>query len=306
MMQRAQRVRKMIMKPAFSISRAPFHLAVQAAVIAIACMASTVAAPQENGVLARVNGTDITSADLATASEMYAAQLGEMPEDAKRSMLVDALIELRLVADAAKAENVAETEAYKRQMAFFEAQTLRTIFMEGKVARQVTDAAVRKAYDDEAAKVQPVEEYRASHILLASLQDGNDAITALKSGKDFAELAKERSKDEASKDKGGDLGFMSSGQMIEEIDAAAALLKPGEFTNSPIKSAFGFHVIKLEERRERPAPAFETISGQIRASLEATASQQVLTDLRSKAKIEKFIPDVTPPPGNDGHNHQAE
>lgn len=296
----------MIMKPTFSISRAPFNLAVRAAVIAIACMASTVAAPQENGILARVNGTDITSADLATASEMYAAQLGEMPEDAKRSMLVDALIELRLVADAAKAENVAQTEAYKRQMVFFEAQTLRTIFVEGKVARQVTDAAVRKAYDDEAAKIQPVEEYRASHILLATLQDANDAVAALKSGKDFAVLAKERSKDEASKDKGGDLGFMSSGQMIEEIDAAAAMLKPGEFTNSPIKSAFGFHVIKLEERRRRPAPAFETISGQIRASLEATASQQVLTDLRSKAKIEKFIPDVTPPPGNDGHNHQAE
>ncbi|MFA6031350.1 MAG: peptidylprolyl isomerase [Myxococcota bacterium] len=296
----------MIMKPVFSKSCAPFHLAVRAAVIAVACMASTVAAPQENGILARVNGTDITSADLATASEMYAAQLGEMPEDAKRSMLVDALIELRLVADAAKAANVAETEAYKRQMAFFEAQTLRTIFMEGKVAAQVTDAAVRKAYDDEAAKVQPVQEYRASHILLATLQDGNDAIAALKGGKDFAELAKERSKDEASKDKGGDLGFMSSGQMIEEIDAAAALLKPGEITNSPIKSAFGFHVIKLEERRERPAPAFETISAQIRASLEAKASQQVLTDLRGKAKIEKFIPDVTPPPGNDGHNHQSE
>lgn len=286
--------------------RPPFRLATFAATIAIACLASTVAAPQESGALARVNGVDITSADLAVAAEMYSDQLGNMPEDARRSVLVDALIELRLVADAARAANVAETASFKRQLAFFEAQTLRTIFMEGKVAERVTDEAVRKAYDDQAAKIPPVEQYRASHILLANLQEGNDAIDALKNGRDFAELAKERSKDTASRDKGGDLGFMTSGQIIEEIDAAAALLKPGEFTMSPIKSAFGFHVIKLEERRNRPAPAFETISGQIRASLEATASQQMLADLRSKAKIEKLIPDVAPPPADDGHNHKTE
>ncbi|WP_157385549.1 peptidylprolyl isomerase [Mesorhizobium sp. STM 4661] len=287
-------------------ARAPFRLAACAATIAIACLASTAAAPQENAVLARVNGVDITGADLAVAAEMYSDQLGKMPEDARRSVLVDALIELRVVADAAKAANVAETDSFKRQLAFFEAQTLRTIFMDSKVAERVTDEAVRKSYDDQVVKIPPVEEYRLSHVLLATEQQGNDAVAALRSGKDFAELAREVSQDTASKANGGDLGFVSSGQTIAEIDSAAASLQQGEYTQSPVKSAFGFHVVKLDERRKRPAPAFETISGQIRESLEATASQQMLADLRSKAKIEKFVPDVTPPPVDDGHNQQAE
>lgn len=266
--------------------------ALRITVAVMACLASTVAAPQENGVLARVNGADITSADVAFASRMWGARLADMPEDAKRSVLVNALIEVRLAAQAARAAKIPESEAYKQQIAFLEAQTLRSVYVNGKIAEQVTDEAVRKAYDDQVAKIPAVEEYRASHILVTSLQDANDVIDALRDGKDFAQLAKERSLDEASRDKGGDLGFLGSGEMIEELEKAAASLKPGEYTAVPIKTAFGFHVVKLVERRPRPAPSYEDLSGQIRASLEANATRDVLEDLRAKAKVEKFIPDV--------------
>lgn len=266
--------------------------ALRIAVAVMACLATTVAAPQENGVLARVNGADITSADVAFASRMWGARLGDLPDDAKTSVLVNALIEVRLVAQAAKAANVPESEAYKQQIAFLEAQTLRSVYVDGKIAERVTDEAVRKAYDEQVAKIPAVEEYRASHILVASLQDANDVVGALKDGEDFAQLAKERSLDEVSREKGGDLGFIGSGEMIEEFEKAAASLKPGEYAAVPIKTAFGFHVVKLVERRPRPAPSYDDLSGQIRASLEASTTRDVLEDLRAKAKVEKFIPDV--------------
>ena len=259
---------------------------------------------QDSDVVARVNGRDITAADLAVAEEMYSQQLGSMPEDAKRSVLVNALIELRVIADAARDEGVADNAAYKRQIAFFEAQTLRSVFMDTEVAAAVTDEAVRAAYDEQAAKIPPVEEVRLRHILLATKEAADEVIKALQSGQDFAAIAIERSLDTTSKEKGGDLGFVVAGQTIAEVDAAAASLQPGQFTASAVQSPFGFHVVKVEERRQRPAPAFDTISDQIRQSLQAAEEKRIVDTLRANAKVEKLVPDVAPPAGaDDGHGH---
>ncbi|WP_235633466.1 peptidylprolyl isomerase [Aquibium oceanicum] len=109
--------------------------------------------------------------------------------------------------------------------------------------------------------------------------------------------------DEVSKIKGGDLGFVAEGQVVPEIDAAAAKLQPGEFTQSPVASAFGFHVVLVEETRNRPAPAFEAVAPQVRQALEATEERRIISELRAAAKVEKLVPDVAPPEGDDGHEH---
>jgi len=259
---------------------------------------------QDSDVVARVNGRDITAADLAVAEEMYSQQLGSMPEDAKRSVLVNALIELRVIADAARDEGVADNAQYKRQMAFFGAQTLRSVFMDTEVAAAVTDEAVRAAYDEQAAKIPPIEEVRLRHILLPTKEAADEVIKALQSGQDFAAIAIERSLDTTSKGKGGDLGFVVAGQTIAEVDAASASLQPGQFTAVAVQSPFGFHVVKVEERRQRPAPAFDTISDQIRQSLQAAEEKRIVDTLRANAKVEKLVPDVAPPAGaDDGHGH---
>lgn len=277
-----------------------------AVVLLAASMSASPASAQENKVVARVNGVEITAADVAVAAEMYANQLGSMPDDARLSLLVDELIALRLASEAAKAASIDNDPAYKRQIAFFESQTLRSVFLAGEVAKRVDDAAVRKAYDDQLARIPPVEELRLRHILLASEAEARDVITALEGGKDFAELAAERSADEASKAEGGDLGYLASGQSMAEIDAAAASLQPGTYAREPVKSAFGFHVLKLEERRTRPAPPFEALAGQIRASLEQAATQAIMAELRTGAAVEKLVPDVAPPAADDGHDHGSE
>lgn len=258
---------------------------------------------QDAGPVARVNGEEITAQDLELAKQMYAPQLGQMPEDAMRSVLADALIELKLVADAARKTDIANDDEYKKQMAFFEAQTLRSMYLEEQVAKNVTDAAVRAAYDQQIGSIPKVQERRLRHVLLGSESDAVAVIEALNSGTPFVELAKERSLDEASKASGGDLGFIADGQLMPEIEAAAAQLQPGKFTQAPVSSAFGFHVVMLEEVRDRPAPAFETVAPQIRQALEASEERRIIAQLREAANVEKLVPDVAPPEQDDGHQH---
>lgn len=273
------------------------------ALLAAGTSSISVAVAQDNDVVARINGSDITAAELAVASEMFADQLGDMPEDAKRSLLVDTLIDLRLFEAAGRSAGLAEAEAYKLQIAFFERQTLRAIYLEAEVAKLVTEAAVRQAYDTHIAALLPVEEVRLRHILVASEASAREVIVALQNGADFAELAKAQSIDQSSKEGGGDLGFIAAGQTIPELEAAAAALKPGEYSQVAVKTAFGFHVIKVEDRRQRPAPSFESLSPQIRAALEAAAGKRLLADLRADASIEKLVPDVAPPDAEANHDH---
>ena len=271
--------------------------------LTLAMAAGAPALAQNKNVVARVNGTEITTADVAFASEMYANQIGSMPDDARLSVIVDELIRLQIVSDAARAARVPDEDSYKRQIAFFEAQTLRSVFLDGEVAKRVDDAAVRKAYNLQVTKNPPTEEFRLRHILLETEAEARDAIIALEEGEDFAVVASERSKDEASKVNGGDLGYLVSGQTLVEIDTAAAELEPGQFTREPVVSAFGFHLLKLEERRTRPAPPYEALATQIRAALESAATRSIMTELRVAASVEKLVPDVSPPATDDGHGH---
>lgn len=257
----------------------------------------------QTDVLARVNGKEITQADIDFASKMYSAQLGTAPDDARRSMTLDPVIETRVIADRAKADGIDKSEEYRRQMAFFEGQVLRSIYMDRAVAAAVSDEAVTSAYEKQVAAVPPAKELRASHILFGSEIDAQDAIMALKRGEDFATLAKQLSRDEASKAAGGDLGFVAVGQGLPEIELAAAALQPGQYTQAPVKSAFGYHVVRLEEQRDRPAPTFEAVQAGIRQSLEAEEGQKIAANLLAKAAVEKFVPHTDPPQGgheNDG------
>ena len=272
-------------------------------VFAAAMMASPAILAQQEEIVARVDGQDITASELAVAEEMYAQQLGSMPDDARRSVLVDALIDLRIVANEARERGIAGEESFKRKMAFLEEQTLRSAFISEQISASVTEEAVRTAYEAQIARMPRVEETRIRHILLDSKEAAAAVIEALNTGEDFAVLARERSGDTVSKPKGGDLGFVAAGQSLPEIDAAAAKLQVDEYTAEPVRSSFGYHVLKVEERRQQPAPEFETVARQIRQSLQAAEQQRIIGELRAEAEVEKLVPDVTPPAADDGHDH---
>jgi len=279
-----------------------FALAASIGMLAMT-IASWPATAQDQGVVARIGDKEITEAELATAAAMYGDELAAMPEDAKRSVMVDALIDIELARTAGRAAGLDQTEEFRRQAAFLEGQALRAVFMEAEIAKRVDEAAVRKAYDAHIEAAQPVEEFRVRQILLGSEADAAAVIERLKAREDFTTVAKEGSLDEASKTSGGDLGFMAKGTSLPEIEEAIAGLSPGEFADKPVQTAFGYHVVQLEEVRNQPSPTFDALAPQIRQMLEAQAAQQIIADLRSSTKVEKLVPDVQPPQADDGHDH---
>ncbi|MFC0809010.1 peptidylprolyl isomerase [Ensifer sp. P24N7] len=263
-------------------------------------------APAQEGrdeVLARVNGTEIRASDTVIAEQMYGGLDASATPEAKRSALVDALIELKVVSDAAIEAGVENDSEYQRQIALLKQQALRAAYVKKLVSDVVTEEAVSKAYADRIGSIPAVEEIRLKHIVVATEQDAATVIEGLKSGKTFEDLAQQYSNDEVSKAKGGDLGFVAVGQLLPELDAAAATMKAGDVSATAIKSTFGYHVLKLEERRQRPVPPLSEVAGQIRASLEQAAAQQVVQSLKAKGSIEKLIPDV---PVNDAHAHEEQ
>ncbi|MBX3576373.1 MAG: peptidylprolyl isomerase [Rhizobiaceae bacterium] len=258
---------------------------------------------QDDKVVARVDGVEITAADVDVAAEFYGARLDSIPADARLSLLVDVLIDMKLAANAARTANLTEDEGYKRRMAFFDGQTLHTLLLDREVAKRVDDAAVRRAYDEHIAGLPKVEEIRISHILVATEAEAVAIIDAIKAGADFASLAKEKSLDQSSRENGGDLGFAATGAMMAELEAAIAGLAAGVMADHPVASPFGFHVVKLEERRIQPPPAFEVLAPQIRPLLEQRAAQEFLAELKAAATVEKLVPDVDLPKQDDGHGH---
>ncbi len=276
---------------------------ISSALIFCATMGSTVSAAD---VVARVNGQDITSADVDIAGKLYAGSAGSMPTEARLSMLVDALIEFRVVADAAKVAGFDQDADYKRQVALLQEQVLRTMFVEKSARSMVKDQMVKDTYDVQVAKIPRVDEVRVRHILLPTENEALAALQAVKDGAAFEVVAAERSKDETAKTNGGDLGYALQEQLLPEIVQAVSKLKPGETASAPVKTSFGFYVVKLEDRRARPLPPFAAVSGQIRGSLENDAASKIIANLKSKATIEKLVPDVAPPAEADGHDHSQE
>jgi peptidyl-prolyl cis-trans isomerase C len=238
---------------------------------------------------ATVNGEAITDQDLAIAAEDIGASLPQqMTPEQKREYLTSYAVDLKLVAAEAERQKVIDEADIARRLAYFR----RKILMEKVLARAAadasTEAALRKLYDDTVKTVKPEEEVHARHILLETEDDAKKAQERVKGGEDFAKVAKEVSKDPGSAD-GGDLGFFTKDRMVKEFADAAFALKPGE-VSSPVKSQFGWHVIRLEERRTKPVPTFEQVKPQIETYLTRKSQQDLILKLRAEAKIEKPEP----------------
>ncbi|MGI9464977.1 MAG: peptidylprolyl isomerase, partial [Aestuariivirgaceae bacterium] len=163
---------------------------------------------------------------------------------------------------------------------------LRDAYVENNVTSKITDEQVRARYDDVIGK-QPAEtEIRARHILSKTEDEAKAIIAELDKGGDFAELAKAKSTG-PSGPRGGDLGFFGKGQMVPQFEKAAFALEPGAHSPAPVQTQFGWHVIKIEESREKPKPAFDTVKDQVRNAIAGERIQAALQELRAKVKIER-------------------
>jgi peptidyl-prolyl cis-trans isomerase C len=255
-------------------------------------------APAAGGVVARADGITITEADLAMAAEDPALSLPGMSDAQKRDLLISYMVDLKLGAKAAEAAKVGENPDFARKLAYFREKLLLDEYLEREVKKAVTPEAARKLYDDTTKTMKPEPEVRARHILVENEDEAKKAYQRVKGGEDFAKVAAELSKDPGSKTDGGDLGFFSKDRMVAPFAEAAFKLEPGQISE-PVKSQFGWHVIKVEEKRTKPVPSFDEMKEQVETYLTRKAQQDLVLNLRQNAKIERLDepkPDAPPAP----------
>jgi peptidyl-prolyl cis-trans isomerase C len=242
-----------------------------------------------------VNGEAISDEDLAIAEQDLGGNLPQqMTPEQKRDYLTSYAIDLKLIAAEAEKEKLADEAYLAKRLAYFRKKILMEQLLTKTAKDAVTDETMKKLYDDTVKTIKPEEEVHARHILLENEEDAKKAHERVsKGGEEFAKVAKELSKDPGSSD-GGDLGWFTRDRMVKEFADAAFALKPGEIS-PPVKSQFGWHVIKLEERRTKSVPTFEQVKPQIQTYLTRKSQQDLILKLRGEAKIEKPQP-ATPQP----------
>lgn len=246
-------------------------------------------------VVATINGQPIRLSELEVAQQALPPQYRNMPLSSVFPALLDRIVDSKLAVADARKNKLADDAAFKKRMAFVEDQILQDFWVQREIAKRVTAEKMQQRYQERLKSTPAEEEVRARHILVSTEDEAKTLIAVLKKGGAFDKLAKEKSTDKASGAEGGDLGWFKKSDMVKEFADAAFALKKGELTDTPVKTQFGYHVIKLEDRRQAPPPTFEELSDQIREELARETVTQILDQLRAGAKIEKFNIDGSKP-----------
>jgi len=246
----------------------------------------------DDPVLAKVNGSEIRQSDVTLAEEELAPSLAQMDPATKKDNVLSFLIDLKIVSKAAEDKKLENSDDFKKRLAFTRSRLLMDSLLatEGKSA--TTDDSMKKVYEEASKQITGEQEVHARHILVESEDEAKAVKEELNKGADFAELAKKKSKDPGASD-GGDLGFFTKDQMVPEFSTVAFALEPGNVSD-PVKSQFGWHVIKVEEKRSRQAPAFDQVKGQIETYVTRKAQADYVAKLREAAKVERMDKSAEP------------
>jgi len=256
--------------------------------LAVAPAALAQPAPaQGDKIVAKVDGIAITEREMTLATEDLGERLAQIPEERKRDEVVNYLVDLKLGAKAATDAKVADSPDFAARLAYNREKVLLDEYLQREAKKAATPEAAKKLFDDTVKSLTPEEEINARHVLVDDEAVAKTVVERVKKGEDFAKIAAELSKDPGSGKEGGSLGWFSKERMVPEFAEAAFKLQKGE-VSEPVKSQFGWHVIKLEDRRNKPMPDFAAVKPQIDQYLERKAQQDIVLALREKAKVERL------------------
>jgi len=236
--------------------------------------------------VATIDGVAITEQDLALAREDIGSAIPNMSDEQKRKYLVDYVLDLKMLARSAEKQKVADTPEFTRKLAYLRERALMEAMMAREAAAAVAGDRLQKFYDEAVKGLPPEEEANARHILVKEEAEAKAVVERIKKGEDFAKVAGEVSKDPGSGKEGGDLGWFTKDRMVPEFAEAAFALKSGE-VSAPVKSQFGWHIIKLEGKRTKPVPPLDEVKDELSRYVVQKAQQEMILKLRSEAKIER-------------------
>jgi peptidyl-prolyl cis-trans isomerase C len=262
-----------------------------AAVVAGFALGAFGPAQAQDKPVAKVNGKVISEADITLADAEIGSDLGNLPEATKRRVLVEYLIENQLFADAADSAKLGSGPEFENRLQYWRRRALRDSYFDKSVKGAVTEAEAKRYYDEQIKQIKPEQEIKARHILVESEEKAKEIYEKLAHGGDFAQLAKEFSKDPGTKDEGGSLGYFSKGQMVPQFEEAAFKLT-GNDVSLPVETQFGWHLIQVEDRRERKPPDFASIKDRLMTSMIHRKAQELASSLRDKATIEYVDADI--------------
>ena len=240
---------------------------------------------QEDSVVAVVDGIEITERELSLAEVDMLQQFSQVPAEDRRAAILNALIDIKSMAQAAQEEGIADDPGFKARMAFNRSRELHNLYFQKKALNSITDEELKARYELEIKNLPEETEINARHILVETEEAAKEVIKELDGGADFAEVAKEKSTGPSGPN-GGDLGYFGRGQMVPEFEQAVFALEKGAYSKEPVKTQFGFHVIKKEDERVRAAPKFEEVENQIRQAVAREKYFKLSTEARSKYKAD--------------------
>lgn len=240
-------------------------------------------------VYATVEGESITGKQVLVFVQKLPPQLQAAPADKLLELIVNQMVNDRLVAKAAADEKLDAQPDVAKRIQEAKEQVIRDAFVEKQLAGKVTDATVKAKYDELIKAMPAQDEVRASHILVKDEATAKDVLAQLSKGGDFAALAKKYSID-PTKENGGDLGYFVRPAMVKEFGDAVFAMKKGEVSKTPIKTQFGYHIVKIVDRRPQEKPKFDQVKDQIKGQLTDELIRNVVKTLRDKAKVELNLP----------------
>ena len=275
--------------PATARSGLPALRACTLGFIAAALLAAGPALSQSDPVVAKVNGMEIRESDLTMAEEDVGQnpQTQQLTGDAKRDYLVFYVADVMLVAKAAEGKKVGDQKEFKSRLAFIRNKLLMETLLQQEGKAALTDAAMKKVYDDAVKQMGAEQEVRARHILVPTEDEAKAVLAEIKKGADFAELAKQKSKDPGAAAEGGDLGYFGKEQMVPEFAETAFKMDKGQMSD-PVKTQFGWHIIKVEDKRAKPVPEFTQVKEQVETYVVRKAQADYIHKLQEGAEIERL------------------
>jgi peptidyl-prolyl cis-trans isomerase C len=265
----------------------PLALTLLAASMAFAMLPAPAAA-QDDPLIAKVNDVEIHQSDLTLAEEDLGQSIPpQIQGDAKREYLIGYLADIILVSKAAETNKITDQKDFKARYAYSRNKILMELQLQAQAKAAVTDQALKTVYEEAVKQMSNEMEVRARHILVPTEAEAKAILEELKKGTDFAELAKQKSKDPGAAAQGGDLGYFTKDQMVPEFAEVAFKLEKGQLSD-PVKTQFGWHIIKVEDKRKKPAPDFVQVKAQVEAYVMRKAQAEFITKLRQSAKIERL------------------
>ena len=252
---------------------------------------ATLRAQDANPVVARANGVDIRESDLAFAEEEIGSSMPQMAPEQKRDYLITYLADVVILSQAAEQQKLNERADVQRRLTFDHNRVLMEALLQNAGQAAATDEAMHKVYDEAVKQMANEQEVHARHILVTTEDEAKAIEAELKKGADFAALAKEKSKDPGAAD-GGDLGYFTKDQMVPEFAEVAFKLDKGQISE-PVHTQFGWHIIKVEDKRIKPTPTFDQVKAQLQTYVAHRAQAELVDNLRKTATIERL--DQPPP-----------